>query len=84
MNKAIHDLLSPDALMLAINSMAKERQEVSKRLDAGEVDDDDWEYQSDLVLRLTAALNDFGNVYEPMREGDPALPSFEKILAAYE
>lgn len=84
MTKAIHDLLSPDAVMLAINSMAKERQEVSSRLDAGTVDDEEWEYQSDLVLRLTASLNEFGNIYESMREGDSALPSFAKIIEAYE
>jgi hypothetical protein len=83
MNKAIHDLLSPDALLVAINSMAKEQQEVAKRLGAGEVEDDDWEEQTDLVERLTVALNEFGSIYEQMREGDGALPSLEKILAAW-
>jgi hypothetical protein len=84
MTKTLHDLLSPDALLVAINSMAKERRDLAKRLDAGEVDDDDWEEQTDLAERLTVALNEFGSIYEKLREGEGALPSLEKILAAYE
>jgi hypothetical protein len=64
MTKTLHDLLSPDALLVAINSMAKERRDLAKRLDAGEVDDDDWEEQTDLAERLTVALNEFGHLRE--------------------
>ncbi len=85
MAKTTHDLPSADALMLAINSMARERQEASRKLEAGGLEDDEWEYLSDLVLRLTAALNEMGDLYEPMREGNEGLrPSFAKILAKYE
>lgn len=81
----MNELVSASTLILAINAMAKERQDIAARLEAGNLDDEDYEYSSDKVLRLTAALGELADFYEPQRQGqEKVLPSFEKILAAYE
>jgi hypothetical protein len=74
-----------NAKVLAINAMAKERQDISAQLEGGGLDEEDWEYRSDKVLRLTTALGELADLYEPQREGqEQVYPSFDKILSAYE
>jgi hypothetical protein len=78
------DLLSIDSLTLALHALAKLRKEISGKLEAGEYEDEEFEYQSDKILRLTVALNEFASVYEPMRAGDADAPSAESILQSYD
>lgn len=81
----MNELVSIQTLVLAINAMAKERQDISAQLEAGGLDEEDWEYQSDKALRLTTALGELADLYEPQREGQEQIyPSFDKILSAYE
>ncbi len=71
--------------MLAIDSMAKERPSIGARLEAGGLDDENYECFSDKVLRPTTAPDELAHVYEPQREGpEKVFPSFEKILSACE
>ena len=81
----MNELVSIQTLVLAINSMAKERQDIRTRLEAGGLDDEDDDYLSDKVLRPTTALGELADVYERQREGrEKVFPSFEKILSTYE
>jgi hypothetical protein len=84
MDKTLHDLVSIDSMTLALHALAKLRKETSDKLEAGEFDGDDFEFQSDRLDRLTLALNEFASVYEPMREGDPNAPSVESIFKRYD
>ncbi len=84
-SQAMNELVSIQTLVLAINSMAKERQDIGARLEAGGLDDEDYDDLSDKVLRLTTALGELADVYEPQREGqEKVFPSFQKILSAYQ
>lgn len=84
MDKTLHDLLSIDSMTLALHALAKLRKETSDKLEAGEFGDEEFEFQSDRLDRLTLALNEFAALYEPMREGDPNAPSAETIFKRYD
>lgn len=84
MDKTFHDLVSIDSMTLALHALAKLRKETSDKLEAGELDDEEFDFQSDRLDRLTLALNEFARVYEPMRENDPNAPTVEAIFKRYD
>lgn len=84
MDKTLHDLVSIDSMTLALHALAKLRKETSDKLEAGEFEGDDFEFQSDRLDRLTLALNEFSGLYKPMCEGDPNAPSAESIFKRYD
>lgn len=84
MDKTLNDQLSIDSMTLALHALAKLRKDTSDDLQAGTFEDEEFEFQSDRVDRLTPALNEFAAVYEQMREGDPNAPSAETIFSRYD
>ena len=82
MDKTLHDLVSIVSMALALHALAKLRKETSDKLEAGEFEGDDFEFQSDRLDRLT--LNEFAGPYKPMCEGDPNAPSAESIFERHD
>jgi len=77
--------VSIQTLLLAINSMAKERHDIAASLQAGGLSDEEHDYLSDKALRLTAGLGELADLYEPLRRGHEAtFPTIERIFSAYE
>jgi len=74
--------VSIQTLLLSLHAVSKERQVVVTRLRNGE---DESEELNDLIDRLTVAIAELTELYEPQREGrEGTYPTSERIQALYE
>jgi hypothetical protein len=77
--------VSIQTLLLSLHALAKERQAVGARLDAGDYSEDELDELNDQTDRLTSALGELADLYEPLREGqEQVYPAVESILALYD
>jgi len=77
--------VSIQTLLLALHATAKERKAVSVRLHNGDFEEDELEELNDMIDRLTVAIGELTEFYEPQREGrEGTYPTSDQIQALYE
>jgi len=84
-SSTLRELPSIGSVRLALHGLAALRKTTSERISAGEYDADDEEldYQTGKVERLTLAITEVASFYERLCESYPAEPSVQTIVKEY-